>query len=74
MLKYEFQYESNGELVFAYYPEGDTCAPGLVAITPGEEGKGRLIEASKADRHLRYAMHAIKGIDLSRKSGIVAWY
>lgn len=72
MLTYSFLFEQNDELVFAYYPEGDISMPGKVAITSG--GDGRVIEDSKADFGKRYAYHAINGIDISKKSGTVAWY
>lgn len=72
MLKYEYLEKVDNGLVFAYYPEGDTSAPGRVVIS--EKGHGSIVTESAADFGRRYAFHAIKGIDPGKKSGSVAWY
>lgn len=72
MLTYEYLNKIDGELVFAYYPNGNKDAPGKVAIT--SNGNGRVVEESKEDFGKRYAYHAIKGINMNQKSGTVAWY
>ena len=72
MLKYEYLEKADKGLIFAYYPEGDTSAPGRVVIT--EKGHGSIVTESEADIGRRYAFHAIKGIDPSKKVGTVAWY
>ena len=72
MLMYEFVRETNGERVFAYYPEGNRNAPGTVVVET--IGIGHVVEASSEDFGNRYAFHAIKNIDPTKKSGTVAWY
>ena len=47
MLKYEYLEKADKGLIFAYYPEGDTSAPGRVVIT--EKGKGSIVTESEAD-------------------------
>ena len=72
MLTYKFLNKIEGEFVFAYYPNGNQNEPGKIAIS--NDGKGRIIEESKADFGKRYAYHAIRGIDTTTESGTVAWY
>jgi hypothetical protein len=72
MLTYKYLDTTNGELVFAYYPNGNKVAPGKVAISGTRQG--RVIEESKEDFGNRYAYHAIHGIDVTKESGTVAWY
>ena len=72
MLTYEYLEKVDNGLTFAYYPEGDTSAPGRVVIA--EKGRGNIVTESAADFGKRYAFHAIKGIDPGKKSGTVAWY
>lgn len=72
MLTYEYLEKTDNGLAFAYYPEGDTSAPGRVVIT--EKGRGSVVTESAADCGKLYAFHAIKGIDPGKKSGSVAWY
>ena len=72
MLKYEYLGKVDNGLAFAYYPEGDTSAPGRVIIT--ERGHGSIVTESTADFGRRYAFHAIKGIDPGKNTGTVAWY
>lgn len=72
MLKYEYLNKTDAGFEFAYYPEGNKTAPGKVVVT--ENGSGVVIEESPDDFGKRYAYHAIKGIDTTRKSGTVAWY
>ena len=72
MLRYEFLYKTEEGLVFSYFPENSTENPGRVLLT--EKGVGRIIAEAKDDFGKRYAIHAIKGIDITQKSGVVAWY
>lgn len=72
MLTYKLLNKIDGELVYAYYPDGKEDAPGKVAISGN--GRGRIIEESKEDFGKRYAYHAIYGIDTTKETGTVAWY
>ena len=72
MLTYKLLNKIDGELVFAYYPEGNENAPGKVAISVN--GQGHVIEESKDDFGKRYAYHAVYGIDPTKETGTVAWY
>lgn len=72
MLTYKFLNRIDGELVYAYYPNGNEDAPGKVAVS--DNGKGRVIEESIEDFGKRYAYHAIKGIDTKKEKGTIAWY
>ncbi len=65
--------EINGdEYIYIYYPNGNKDAPGKVSLS--KNGDKRIIEESVQDFGKRYAYHALKGIDLSKKSGTIAWY
>ena len=72
MLRYEFIRKVDKGYEYNYFPEGNKNAPGVVFIE--SKGKGHIIEESSEDFGERYAFHAIRGIDLSKNSGIVAWY
>lgn len=72
MLKYEFLEKIDDEYVYAYYPDGNKNAPGKVGVK--ESGEKRIIEESDEDFGKRYAHHALKSIDVTEKSGTIAWY
>lgn len=72
MLTYRLLEIKGEEYVYAYYPDGNEDAPGKVGIS--KNGNRRIIEESAQDFWKRYANHALNGIDLSQKSGMVAWY
>ena len=72
MLKYKLIEKTENEFIYVYYPEGNEDAPGIIAISGHK--KGRIVEESKDDIGKIYAFHAIYGLDVTRDSGIVAWY
>ena len=72
MLTYKLLNQIDGELVYAYYPEGNEKAPGKVAIFGDKQG--RIIEESPEDFSKYYAHHAVYGIDVTKETGTVAWY
>ena len=45
----------------------------VIAQLPVELKQARTIVESRNDPHLRYAFHAIKGIDCTKKNGTIAW-
>ena len=73
MLRYVFK-EMDGEwLVYYYYPEGILEAPGLVRVNRFKEGT--IVSPSVKDFGGNlYAHHAIRGIDVTKEKGTVAWY
>lgn len=72
MLTYEFLEKHDDEYVYCYYPEGDKVTPGKIGIKA--DGSKRIIEESENDFGKRYAHHAMKGIDITKKNGTIAWY
>lgn len=72
MLTFEFLTKESNEYIFAYYPEGDEEFPGKIGINNRNER--RIIKESDKDIGKRYAYHAMKGIDISKKNGTIAWY
>jgi len=72
MLTYKLIFQENGVLWYAFYPEGDETAAGIVEFVNGEPT--RIVQESKNDFGHRYAYHAYYGIDLTRETGTIAWY
>ena len=72
MVQYEFIREVDSGREYRYFPEGNREAPGIIYLEAN--GDGRVIEVSKEDIGKLYAFHAIRSIDLSKKSGTIAWY
>ena len=72
MLKYKRISSLEGTIRYEYYPEGDVTKPGIVEFKQGTQPK--LVKESENDVKRYYAMHALRGIDISKKSGTVAWY
>lgn len=72
MLIYEFLEMQGDEYIYCYYPDGDKSMPGRVGIKA--DGSKRIIEESKNDFGKHYAHHAMKGIDITKEKGTIAWY
>lgn len=73
MLKYSVISREGKVARYYYYPEGRLDAPGVLEIV-GNTKSGKVIEESKADFNKRYAFQGIRGIDVSKDKGTVAWY
>lgn len=75
MLTYRLLEMNGDEYIYIYYPDGNEEAPGKVGILQkGNKRIKRILEESVHDFGKRYANHALNGIDISQKSGTVAWY
>lgn len=72
MLTYRLLEINGDEYIYIYYPDGNKDAPGKVVLS--RNGNKRILEESVQDFGKRYTNHALNGIDLSQKSGAVAWY
>ncbi|MCI9081485.1 MAG: hypothetical protein HFI70_04030 [Lachnospiraceae bacterium] len=72
MLTYKLIEVNGDEYIYEYYPDGKEEFPGKVSIS--RNGEKSIIETSGYDFGNRYANHALAGIDMSKKSGTVAWY
>ena len=72
MLRYEYLNNTDNGKVYAYYPEGKQESAGKVLIE--SEGVGHVLVESKNDFKKMYAFHAIRGIDIEKERGTVAWY
>lgn len=72
MITYKRISNENGLMRYEYYPNGDTSAPGVVEFKDGKNPK--MIQESKADIKMYFAIHALNGIDTSKESGTVAWH
>ncbi len=73
MLKYSLISRDGDVFKYYYYPEGKLDAPGILEVF-GNTKSGRVIKESEADIKNRYAFHGIRGIDVSKDKGTVAWY
>jgi len=78
MLKYNLIKETETEVQYNYFPEGDSES-GVVSFDK-KSNEGSIVYSPKNDRHQRYALKMLKRIkefasDGSfKKEGIVAWY
>ena len=72
MLSYKRIYNNNGMLRYEYYPNADTTSPGIVEFKNGE--KPKLVQESKKDVKMYFAIHALNGIDTTKEVGTVAWH
>ena len=72
MLKYKRVSSSKGTFRYEYYPEGDITKPGIVEFQEGARPK--LLKESEKDVKGYYAVHALRGIDVDKESGTVAWH
>ena len=72
MLQYKLEKEENGEKIYLYFPEGNENAPGKISFK--HNGIREILEESSEDLKRIYAMHALAGINTSKKEGAIAWY
>ena len=72
MLKYKRVSSPRGVVRYEYYPEGDVTKPGIIEFHEGTQPE--LIKESENDVKGYYAVHALRGIDVRKESGTVAWY
>lgn len=72
LLIYKFVEETKDGILYLYYPEGKQSAPGKVCLI--KKGEGAIVEESREDFGGYYAYHAIRGIELTKKTGTIAWY
>lgn len=72
MLTFELESCENGKYIYIFYPDGNKNAPGKVAIY--EDGKREIIQQSSADFRQFFMGHALRNIDIKKKSGTIAWY
>ena len=72
MLKYKRISNINGVARYEYYPDGDTTSPGIIEFENDDQPK--LIQESKKDVKMYFALHAMNDIDVSKESGTIAWY
>lgn len=72
MLKYKRVSSPKGTIRYEYYPEGDLTKPGIIEFQEGD--KPKIVKESENDVKGYYAVHAIRGIDIGKENGTVAWY
>ena len=72
MLKYKRVSSPKGTVRYEYYPEGETEKPGIIEFKEGANPK--IVQESENDVKGYYAVHAIRGIDINKERGTVAWY
>lgn len=72
MLKYKRISNIDGVVRYEYYPDGDTTSPGIIEFE--KDGQPKLIQESKKDVKMYFALHAMNDIDVSKESGTIAWY
>ena len=71
MLTYKRIYMDDEVMRYAFYPDGNLDAEGIVEFKKGEGAK--ILKHSPEDFKMRYGLHAFH-IDLTTESGTIAWY
>ena len=72
MLTYRLLSSDDKGFIYLYFPDGNEDSPGKIRIY--FDGSRELISESSYDIGKRYAHHAMKKIDISQKTGTIAWY
>ena len=78
MLKYELFEENEKQILYRYYPEGNSDF-GVISVTKDTK-EYNVVNLAKTDKHYRYALKMFTKIrkfiedDSFEKSGTMAWY
>lgn len=71
MLRFRLIEYKDGRYIYAFMPDLDPNAVGIVAIY--DNGDREVLEQSPIDVKQYYAGHALWGIPIGEESGTVAW-
>ena len=71
MLTYKRIYMDDEVMRYAFYPNGNLEAEGIVEFY--KDGSRKMVKKSPEDFQMLYGIHAFH-IDLTTESGTIAWY
>lgn len=73
MLEFSLDKIEGTKYYYAYFPEGNKNAPGMIAVDYDHDLR-EVIKESEDDFQNMYAIHAMHGINQGQTNGTVAWY